>query len=54
MKAKTSKVRPNRLDKRSQTKFASLEEFMAAEARRFQEVFGKVDWEQARRDGLIP
>jgi len=54
MKTKAVKVRPNRLDRRNQTKFASLEEFLAAEARRFDEVFGKVDWEKARRDGLIP
>ena len=34
-------------------RFASKAEFLAAEQRRFQEVFGKVDWEKARRDGLI-
>jgi len=53
MKAKTIRVRPNRLDGKNRTKFTSLEEFLAAEARRFQEVFGKVDWEKAKQDGLI-
>jgi hypothetical protein len=53
MKTNASKVRPNRLVKSQQPKFSSLEEFRAAEAQRFDKVFGKVDWEQARRDGLI-
>lgn len=34
-------------------KFASEAEFLAEKNRQFQAVFGKVDWEQAGRDGLI-
>ena len=35
-------------------KFASEAEFLAKKNRQFQTVFGKVDWEKAKSDGLIP
>ena len=49
--ALSPKVTPK--PKKQLGRFASEAEFLAAEQRRFQEVFGKVDWEKARRDGLI-
>ncbi|WP_375418285.1 hypothetical protein [uncultured Hymenobacter sp.] len=50
MKSATTAPKPERpVRKRPAPRFASMEEFLAAEQKRFQEVFGGVDWEQAKR-----
>ena len=53
MKTKTTKPTAARPAKKPIGKFASEAEFLAEKSRRFQEVFGEVDWEKAKRDGLI-
>lgn len=53
MKTPTLKSKSTPPAKKPIGRFASEAEFLAAEQRRFQEVFGKVDWDKARRDGLI-
>ena len=52
MKAQALNPKAEPKAKKQMGRFASEAEFLAAEQRRFQEVFGKVDWEKARRDGL--
>ncbi len=54
MKTPTLKITPNDPPKKKRpAQFANEAEFVAAERKRFQEVFGNVDWEKAKRDGLI-
>ena len=53
MKMQTPKPSAVQPKKKQIGQFASEAEFLAEKNRRFQEVFGKVDWEKARRDGLI-
>lgn len=53
MKTKIIKPAVDQPAKKRIGKFASEAEFLAEKNRRFQEVFGKVDWEKARREGLI-
>ena len=53
MKTETLKTKPDELLKKKRAAFASEAEFVAAERKRFQEVFGNVDWEKARKDGLV-
>ena len=53
MKTKTPKSLANISPKKPIGKLASEAEFLAEKNRRFQEVFGKVDWDKARREGLI-
>lgn len=53
MKTKIPQSTTSRPAKKQIGRFASEAEFLAEKNRRFQEVFGKVDWEKAKRDGLI-
>ena len=53
MKAQTLETSPDKLPKKKKAAFASEAEFLAAERERYKKLFGKVDWEKARRDGLI-
>ncbi len=53
MKTQILKTAPDDSPKKKRAAFASEAEFIAAERKRFQEVFGNVDWEKARKDGLI-
>lgn len=53
MKTPTTKPAAAHPSKKQIGKFASEAEFLAEKNRRFQEVFGKVDWDKARKDGLI-
>ena len=52
MKTTTLKTTPPPKKKRI-GQFANEAKFLAAERKRFDDVFGKVDWEQARKNGLI-
>jgi len=54
MKTQVSKPDADKPAKKHTGKFASEAEFLAEKNRQFQAVFGKVDWEKAKSDGLIP
>lgn len=54
MKTPFSKPDAKQPNKKPIGQFASEAEFLAEKNRQFQAVFSKVDWEQAKKDGLIP
>ena len=53
MKTQTPKSITDKQSKKPAGKFATEAEFLAEKERQFQAVFGKVNWEQAKKDGLI-
>lgn len=53
MKTQASNLSTPKPGKKQAGQFASEVALLAAKDRQFQTVFGKVDWEKAKKDGLI-